>query len=156
KLIRDLFKEEYAKRKAADRLALAAQLLDKARETDDDPVARFVLLSEARDLAAQGGDAVAVLAAIDELAQEYTIKALEMKVTSLTAAGRNAHTPAANKVLAESSLALIEEAVAADNLEAAERLASLADAAAHKTTHVALVTQVQARDKELKEIQKEH
>jgi WD40 repeat protein len=156
KLIRDLYKEEYAKRKLADRLALAAQLLDKARETDDDPVARFVLLCESRDLAAQGGDAVAVLVAIDELAKEYTIKPLEMKVTFLTAAGRNAHTPAANKVLAESFLLLVDEALAADNFEVAERLASLADAAAHKTTHVALVTQVQARDKEVKEIEKEH
>jgi WD40 repeat protein len=156
KLIRDLFKEDYAKRKLADRLALAAQLLDKARETDDDPVARFVLLCEARDLAAQGGDAVAVLVAIDELAKEYTVKAIDMKLTALTATSRNAHSPAANKVLAESFLLLVDEALAAENFEAAERLTSLADAAAHKTTHVALVTQTQARDKEVKEIQKEH
>jgi WD40 repeat protein len=156
KLIHDLFKEEYAKRKPADRLALAAQLLDKARETEDDPVARFVLLTEARDLAAQGGDAVAVLGAIDELARDYTIKPLEMKVVFLSAVARNAHTPAANKVLAESFLALIDNALAVDNFETALRLASLADAAARKTTHVSLVTQVEARDKEVHDMQKEH
>jgi WD40 repeat protein len=155
KLIKDLFKEAYAKRNPTDRLALAAELLDKAKETVDDPVARFVLLREARDLAAQGGDAVAVLAAIDELARGYAVNAFEMKATALAATGRNANTPAANKVLAESYLALIDEALAADDFGAVVHLASLADAAAHKAGNVALLSQVQAREKEVKEIQKE-
>jgi WD40 repeat protein len=155
KLIKDLFKEEYAKRKPAERLALAAQLLDKAKESEDDPIARFVLLREARDLAAQGGDAAAVLTAIDELARGYAVDAFGMKVTALAVTARNANTPAANKVLAESYLVLSNEAVATDDFDAALHLVALADAAAHKTTHVALVTQVQTRDKEVKEIQKE-
>src|SRR5262249_5660973 len=53
KLIKKRFETEY--KKPAERGALAAKLLDMARATNDDPTGRYVLLREARDLAAQAG-----------------------------------------------------------------------------------------------------
>jgi WD40 repeat protein len=151
KFIKDLYKAEYAKRRPADRLALAALLLDKARE-EQDPVGRFVLLREARDLAVQAADAVTALTAIDELAKEYAVSAFEMKVTALATVGHNAATQSANKALAESYFVLINEALATDDFDTALRLAALADAAAHKT----LALREEAREKLVREAQQEY
>ncbi len=57
KLVRDLFKEDFAKRDAASRLALAAKLLQQADENKTDAAAEYVCLHEARDAAVIGGDA---------------------------------------------------------------------------------------------------
>src|SRR5207302_3123668 len=54
--IKDLFKEEYAKRKRADMAALAKTFWRRGLETKDDAAARFVLWREAADLAARAGD----------------------------------------------------------------------------------------------------
>jgi hypothetical protein len=57
KTIKDLFRTEYAKKKSADQVELAGKLLKQAEETNDDSTGRFVLLREARDIAARAGDA---------------------------------------------------------------------------------------------------
>src|SRR5687768_14301876 len=57
--VKDLFRAEYAKTRAADRLALSNKLYGQAGETKNDPAAKYVLLREARDLAARAGAAFA-------------------------------------------------------------------------------------------------
>lgn len=56
KQIKDLFKEEYAKRGAAEQAALGQKLLQKGIETNDDAASKFVLLKEARDVASGAGE----------------------------------------------------------------------------------------------------
>ena len=56
KLVKGLFKEEFAQRKAEDRKALSLKLLQQAEETKDDPAGKYVLFAQARDLAAEIGD----------------------------------------------------------------------------------------------------
>ena len=57
KQIREIFKADFAKTKAADRSKrLAAKLLGQADGTKDDNAARFVLIEQARELAAKAGD----------------------------------------------------------------------------------------------------
>ena len=79
KLIRDVFKDEYARTSAADRLNLARKLLQQGIDTVDDPASRFVLFREARDLAAQAGDLETALTAVDEMARFFQVSAPEMK-----------------------------------------------------------------------------
>jgi hypothetical protein len=85
KLIRDLFKADYAKRTPADVQALAVKLLQQGRETKDDPVGQFVLLQQARELAVQAGDLATALAAVDEAAKAYDVDSLSLKIQSLAA-----------------------------------------------------------------------
>jgi WD40 repeat protein len=155
KLIKDIFKEEYAKREPAARQALAAKLLQKGLETTDDKSVRFVLFREARDLAAQGSDQAAASQAVDQMVKEYAVDALDMKVIVLRALTAAADTAEANEALAEWALALADDAVAEGSYETALRLLEGADPAARKAKNVALVTQVQAKRKRVEELRKE-
>jgi hypothetical protein len=60
KVIRDLFKEEYAKKAPADRQALMRALLDNASRSGEDLPSLWVLLREAQDIAVQLGDVLAI------------------------------------------------------------------------------------------------
>jgi WD40 repeat protein/serine/threonine protein kinase len=144
-------------KKAAERGPLAVELLDKARATTDDPTGRFVLLREARDLAAQAGDAPTSLAAIDELARVYEIEdALDMKLLALTTAAKGTAAGAASRALAEAALLVLEEAYAADDYDRVTRLAGVADAAARKGQSAPFSKQVDARLKEVSAAQKDY
>src|SRR5688572_31975261 len=79
KLVREVFKAEYAKKTAADRSALARKLLEQAQDSAGDPVSRYVLLREASDLAAQAGDVATSLKAIDLLGAAYAVDTLALK-----------------------------------------------------------------------------
>jgi hypothetical protein len=54
-------------------LALAAKLMQLAKESANDPAARYVLLREARDLAAKAGNADLAFKAADELIAGYVV-----------------------------------------------------------------------------------
>ena len=155
KLIKNLFKDDYAKKKPADQLALSAKLLDQAKETKDDAAARFVLLREARDLAVQAGDVAQALRIVDDIAREFDASALALKTAVLEAAAALPATPTLSKTIAESALDVIDDAVAIDEFEAAGKLLKLAEAAAQKAKSVPLVSTVQARAKELDGVRKE-
>src|SRR5258706_13020549 len=75
KKIRDLFKDEYAKKAPADQQALARKLLQSGMETADDPVTKFVLLKEAREVAVAAGDADTGLKCADETSKGFAIDA---------------------------------------------------------------------------------
>jgi WD40 repeat protein len=154
KVIKDLFQEDYARKTTLARLQLATKLLEKAADTKDDPVSTFVLLREARDLATQAGDARTALKAIDELAKDYAVDGRQLKGSVLAKVAEEAKTPVAGKAVVDGYLALVEEAVGADDYEAALGFLSQAEAAARKVNSAPLVSQVQARAQELKAIQR--
>jgi len=92
-LVKDLFKEQYARKTPAAKVELARKMIDLARQTRDDPAGRFVLYREARDLAASGGDADLANRAIDDMAREYEVHASSMKGVVLAELTLNARTP---------------------------------------------------------------
>ncbi len=157
KLIKDLYKEDYANRRPAEKLALATKLIHKALDTKDDASARFVLLREGRDLAAQAGDISTSLMAINEMARGYAIDAFDMKMSTLSTAASSPNAPAlaAGKDIIGQALSLLEEALSADNFEAASRLLTLAETTARKASG-SLVPRVEARAKEVGELGKEY
>jgi hypothetical protein len=72
KEILELFKDK-------DAVDLPGIFLEKGKQTKDDPEGRFVLLRMARDYAAKEQDIDRAFDAVDELAKDYEIDALEWK-----------------------------------------------------------------------------
>lgn len=70
------------------RSALAKKLLDTSHE-EKDSTARYVLLNMSKNLAADGGDADAALAAVAELDRTYAIDTIAVKAETLRAAAKN-------------------------------------------------------------------
>jgi hypothetical protein len=78
-----------------------------------------------------------------------------MKVEALTVVANVTTTPADAKALVETTLQVVEEAVADDNFEAADKLLKVASTTATKAKSIPLVSTVQARAKEVEALQKE-
>jgi WD40 repeat protein len=156
--LKKAYEKEYAKTAAADRLALAGDFLNKAAESKD-PAERYVLLREARDLAVLAARAPLVVRAVDELHRYFTLSesALDMKLESLEEFKPASNGPLDNQYLAEAALSLTDEAVGADNYEAANRLMKLAGSAAQaKGSPPSLKSRVTAREREIKVLVKEY
>jgi hypothetical protein len=149
KEIRDVFKTEYARKQPADRLALAAKLFDNAKDSKDDAVSRFVLLREARDLAALAGDLAQSLKAVDAIAKDYAVNAVEMKTTVMEAMGRGALTALSGKTLVEQAFAFADDAITVDDYTMAARLLKLADTVATRMKNVAQTAIAHARARDI-------
>jgi hypothetical protein len=152
--IKELFKDEYAKSDATARIGLAVKLHQLGLDTKDDVAARFMLFREARDLAARAGDVTLALRAVDAIAKEYEIDSVAMKKLALSTAESAVRTPEGNKQLAESALAVADEAVANDDYDTAHGLLAMADSAARKTKGRELLSLVDARKTRVREIEK--
>ncbi|HEY1784923.1 MAG TPA: hypothetical protein VGG30_05210, partial [Pirellulales bacterium] len=114
-LIHSLFKDDYADavKGPPQKMALAVKLFHKAEETNDDPAARYVLISEARDLAAKCGDSLAVADAIVLLANNYDIDDVGMTLASFEKAAEVTSAPLPfRRKLVENCIQLIDRAVA--------------------------------------------
>lgn len=91
KRIRDLFKAEFAKTLSADKLAFATTLETNARDTRDDPVARYVLILLAANVNAQMARFNAVLSDLEMITSEYEGNTNTPLRTVLTLAASNTH-----------------------------------------------------------------
>jgi hypothetical protein len=151
KLIRDLFKDQYAKKTAADRRALARILLDQALKSSDDPAAAWVLHREAQDAAIQGFDPRLALESIEASAKQFDIDPLPIKATALAAMGKSPRSAEENGALAGAWLKLIDEHVTADQYDAADKAAAAALKAARGANDPALLAQATTRSKEVSE-----
>lgn len=156
KLIREIHKADYVRRSPQDLRDLARSLLREGLETKDDPAARFVLLREARELAAQGGDAVTAVAAVEEAAKTFAVDAVVLKAAALASAARAARGPNAAKDLAEACLEAADEAAAADRYDLAESLAGRAEAAAKTSQDAALLDRARDGSREVAEAHREY
>jgi hypothetical protein len=155
KLVKEIYKDEYSSAKEEKgKRKLLTLLLDQAPKTTDDEDARFVLFREARDLAAQLGEAATALRVVDMLAQEYEIKVLEMKTAVLTRAAGAVLTAEANKTLANLILPLLADALEADEYESAGKLQVLALAAAKKAKDDTLLAEAKNRGEEIRTLEK--
>jgi hypothetical protein len=78
--IKAQFKADYAAAKKPERkLPLARTLMARAAETKDDPAKVFVLLQEAIQLAAQGGEAEVATEAVNLLSQQFEVNLIELQ-----------------------------------------------------------------------------
>ena len=155
KLVRELFKDEYAKTTPKAKLALAEKLFKQAAETPDNPAAQFVLLRETAELAAAGGNAELAIQAVEQIRTRFTgIKSEQIESLLKTVAAK-ASTPDACLSLANFLLRMVDDAVVADDLEAAERLVKMASSAAFKSKNVRLAGLATERVKEVEGMKKD-
>jgi hypothetical protein len=153
--VKELFKADYAKTKAAARAALAAKFLKDAGDTKEEPAARFVLLREARDLAAKAGDPALALQAADELVAQFKVPAGETRVKVIGPLIAAASTPTATKATAEALVAAADATWAADDWPAVIELLNGAATAARKGRYVALESSINAKIKQAEVIKVE-
>jgi hypothetical protein len=146
--LREVYKADYDRKKPA---ALAAKFLRVADETKNDSAIRFVLLREARELAAKAGEPATAMRAINLMGDWYEIKPAEIKLAVLEKLAKSASAPATAKGLVEAALAATEEAVVADNFDSAFHLLDVAAKAVDKAQSKALSDRVAARRPELEE-----
>src|SRR5579862_4155601 len=152
KFIKELFKDDYAKRTPADKITLAKKMLAQAIQTKDDPRAQFVLFREARDLSSQAGDVLTGMVAIDEMARRFTIDPAAMKSSLLAIATRTAKTPEEFKSLAIINMKLAEPLIAADDYDAAEKLMATAVAQALRSKDSGLALRANSRSRDLADL----
>lgn len=151
RLIKDIFKEQYAKKAPADRQMLGQTLLGQAAKTGDDSAALWVLYREAQDAAVQVCDLRTALAAVDGASAYFDVDSLSLRNSVLGAAGKNAKSPEDFAALARALLQLVEDQVAADQYDAAEKTAATALQDAKKAGDGALVLRATNRTREVAE-----
>ncbi len=137
------------------KLALSEKILDSAKQAADQ-AERFSAIELAGRLAAQAGDVATAFHAVDELAKTFKIDHVEMKASLLGLASQNAAGEAQNMAVASQALAMIDEAIAADQFDAAERLASIAATTSRKTSDTEFKKLVVGRSKEVDKIADQH
>jgi hypothetical protein len=154
KLVQEVFQEDLARAKGnpAALRKLGGTLVEQARETKDDPAARFVLFRDAAELAAQAGDLADATHRITEIAREFAVDKAELQLHVLETAAPSAADADANLKLAEAALATFSDALAADNFDVAGRLVAVAETAARKAKNLPLLARAEARSKEIHEI----
>lgn len=155
KSVKDVFKDEYAKRAPSDMSALAKKLLQQATTNPGDPPNQYVLLREARDLAAQAGDTSTAMAAAETLSKSFAVDPVDTASVALAASAKVAKTPEALEALANGFIAVADKAIAVDRYEDAAALLAKAENAAKSTQNASLLTRVQTQRKDVGEVQKE-
>jgi len=151
KLLKDLFKDQYAKKAPEDRLALARTLIEQAGRFSDDPTSQWVVYREAQDLAAQTGDARLALSAIEAGARIFDVDVVTLKSSALSVVGKNAKTPADFAALADAYLRLTDEVVTADQYDAADKSVGSALQFAKRANDPGMIARATGRGKEVSE-----
>jgi hypothetical protein len=151
KLLKELFKDQYAKKAPADRKTLAKQLLAQAAKSQDDPAGLWVLCREAQDVAVQAGEAKLALEAIDATARAFDVDFMVLRSAALATLGKTAKAPEDFSTLTAATGDLVDDHVRADQFEAADKMAALELLYAKKSNNVALAARALARSREVAE-----
>jgi hypothetical protein len=130
--VRSLFKDEYARRQPAEKKALAQKLFELAEQTRDDPAARYALLCEARDLAAEGNDPALMVQAVEGIAKWYDVDGTAQKLAALEKVVLNSGNPVVLRAVVDLALTAADDAAAADEYDTAVRFAQVASNAARR------------------------
>jgi hypothetical protein len=155
KLIRDIFKKEFAERSTEARKALAQKLLQQASQTTDDEAARFVLLREARDLGVKVGDAEIIVKAVESMAGEFDVNGVKMKKDHLDKGSRNDKTEESQRGFAEAFMKIADEAMVKNDYRTATSAARSAVTCAKKAKDVSLTRDALKKSKEIVTIERQ-
>lgn len=113
--VRTVFKDDFAQKTSAGQSSLARKLLQRGIETEGATAESFVCFREARDLAVATRDPGLALQVISEWARRFEVNSLERKRAALVLIGHAAETVEEWIALANGYLALVNEAVPADD-----------------------------------------
>lgn len=151
KLLKDLFKEDFARKDPASRKSLARKLLEQRSSVIGDASSAYLLFREAADAAVQGNDLLLAFRALDELTSRFNVDAAALRGTALTSLAKTARTPGELGLITETYLALMDEHLAMDQYPAADKAAAAAIQFAKKSGSVPLAALALERKKEVEE-----
>ncbi|MEI8376428.1 MAG: SUMF1/EgtB/PvdO family nonheme iron enzyme [Planctomycetota bacterium] len=149
--IREIYKDDY---RAADQVAFAKKLIQKADESKDDLVARFVLLREAKSAAVRGNNSKLAFEVLDMLAEEYDVKVSQAKADTLEKIAIKARLPEARRVIAEAALEAMDQAIREEDFDAARQLGKQAGQSARLSKDAELIKSILAKNKEVEAVAK--
>ncbi|NQU20763.1 MAG: hypothetical protein HQ567_05720 [Candidatus Nealsonbacteria bacterium] len=149
----EIFKEDYAATDSASRAKLVDKLLAEGGEPQENDVMVFALLRLAHFEAGKLGLAGKAMAATDELGRRFELDVLDEKVETLEKISTlPASAPVARRqALVRDTLAVVSEAEAADDFDAANRLIVLAEKVVTKARDGVLTKQVKKRAEQVAE-----
>ena len=156
KLVKTLYKAEYAKTKAADRAAFAATLLGQAADTKDDLKAKYVLLHEARDMAARGGDHEDYLKAADEIAATFKVSPAEARAASVDLLAGNVSGADNSRDVGQGLLDSVDGALGVGDWGSALKLLRATEALGRKSGSAPLTTAIALRSKSLVALRRDY
>ncbi|MDB5358646.1 MAG: hypothetical protein JWN24_5099 [Phycisphaerales bacterium] len=133
KTIKQLLQSEYADKSQPGRQALARKLLHNATTSADDAAARYVMLTEARDLAIDCGDVNTALAAVSQITSKYDVPPAEGALVAFTSLRKLQLPPVPESEVAIDALEAIDAALANGEVDGAGKLAVIAEAVAPRT-----------------------
>ncbi|HVX61211.1 MAG TPA: NPCBM/NEW2 domain-containing protein, partial [Pirellulales bacterium] len=153
--VRELFGEELAQAKLPDqKKALAQSLQQRALATQNDPAARFVLLTMASEAAVEGGHAAAAMEALEELANWFKVDANTLKLEALTKANRMANSPQLKQEVIKAAGELIDQSIEADAYPVASKAAVVAQSAARPFKDSRLTKEIADKKREIERFAK--
>ena len=152
KEIRDVFKDRYAAARDRDQKRTFARFLaQQAVETPDKPASRYMLLSEARDMAAAAGDANLLSNVIATMGREFKLDSQAMIADTIIKAAKKPRDNAANQSLARLALDLAQNSLRRGDNETATLLTEAAREMARKARDGTTVKQAAVLAKEIQE-----
>jgi len=148
RLIRELFKEEYARTGMASQAELAGKLIQQAADTRDDPAAQYSLYRETAELAAAGNIDLA-LEACDAVVKRFEGPSEQVVEPILEAVIAKATKPEAFGQVAGFAMRRVDAALADDDIDTARRRHKVAESAAERAKSLRIVKQVQGQAGEI-------
>ncbi|HEV3022698.1 MAG TPA: hypothetical protein VGX76_09520, partial [Pirellulales bacterium] len=144
------FADDLQAAKAPDqRLGVARKMQQAANEAGAGSADRYALLDQARELAASVGSSKVAFDAINDLAKEFEIDELDLRLATLDEAAKAPFSQAAKREQFDSARELIEDCVDDDHFPQALRAATLAQSAARPLKDTALTRQIADQKKDL-------
>jgi hypothetical protein len=153
--IREIFKDEYPKKGAADRAALARRLLEAGGESRDADPLQFVALREARELAAGAGDLETAFEAIDRIDKYFRVDASALKAAAFLTATKAIHSPETAERVFSAGLDLLDRLACDSEYDEAVLLLPALGELARRLRNADHVKTVQSRATEVRSQQAE-
>ncbi len=155
KQVRDLFKDDYARKAPSDVQSLGRKLLTQAGDATIEAPARYVMLRDAKEFAEKTGDVETAIKAIDDLAAAFDVDAIALKAAALGKAAPLVRTPDAALPVAKAYAKLMEDCVAGAAFEAGAGLSSKAEPVARLAADAGTLDRIQMLARDLAYMQKE-
>lgn len=153
--LREAYKEDYAKRRPSERLALAQILLEFGKQAGQPPGERFTALREAIDTAAKLGEVELALDAVGVLTKSFAVSEREETGRALTALTPNLADANTAQTAVFAMLSLIDSCIAADDYALAMRLSKDCETVARKLRDQSIIARAKALSERTKELHDE-
>lgn len=156
KQVRTVYKQQFVNAKTPrQKLSLANYLAGRANRIQENDVDRYVLLRESLELAVEVVGVEEALKAIDTLADSYEINRVSEKSQVLSQLAPKMRTATANAAMIQLLFETINDAIAAQEFDSAERLQSVASSVARKLRDRSLTQQVNTLRTKVSELQRD-